>query len=102
MPDDPLNTDPPRNTPPAPTGRKFKCVFCDCVMTGDGESIWSMGERAKEFDAQKTRHAEVVEKKDKEIAKLTEQLADARNKIEALTSNPNSGSTHRVGKRVGA
>lgn len=102
MPDDVLNTDPPASAaPPAPRGQRFKCVFCDCVMTGDGESIWSMGARAKEYDAANTKHAKAIEKLNGELETLRSELAAVKAERDALKGSGGANPTrHRPGNRV--
>jgi len=75
MPDDPLDTNTPPSTPPAVVlspGKKFKCVFCECVMTGE---------------------------KDEEIAQLREQLRVVTAERDALKGS-GASPAHKAGARV--
>lgn len=102
MADDPLNTAPP-GAPPAPSGQRFKCVFCHCVMTGDGESVWSMGDLAKDYEIADKRHAEAIAAKDDEIATLRAELKTARDERDALKSSGGvEKSAYRPGGRIQA
>lgn len=94
---DPLETATP--APPAPVreGRKLTCVFCDCVMTADGQDIYHLGERAKKFQ----KHEETITKKDEEIARLNAKIAEQQQQIDALKGSGESRSaSHRPGGRV--
>lgn len=92
---DPLNTDPPENLP-EPSNRKCVCEFCGCQLTPRGE-VLRMGEAAKNY----RKHDEVVEKKDKEIARLTEELATVTRERDTLkVQNSPEPSARRIGSRV--
>jgi hypothetical protein len=103
MPDDPLNTDntPPVVVPPQTGARRAgqKCVFCECVMTGDGQDIWHLGDKAKEYK----KHQETIAKKDEEISKLSSEITELKRQLAALSPSSGSGTaTHRPGSRVGS
>ena len=100
MPDDPLNTDPltvPTTPTPAParSGPRTRCVFCECVMTGDGQDVYHLGDKAKAFAKLDERLAE----KDAEIAKLNEKVSALNAELTSLrvgTATP----TRRIGERI--
>lgn len=96
MADDPLSTDPPVVLP-EPSNRKCVCEFCGCQLTPRGE-VLRMGEAAKNF----RKHEEIVERKDKEIAKLNEELAAVKAERDALRPRTSTeGPTpRRIGSRV--
>jgi hypothetical protein len=94
---DPLATVDPPSTPSArsESSRKTKCVFCDCVMTVDGQDIYHLGERAKAFQKSDERLA----KKDEEIAKLQEEIRAVKAERDALKSTI-VAPARRVGQSV--
>ena len=95
MPEDPLDTSPAPVTPAA-SERKCVCEFCGCHLTPRGEII-RMGEVAKSV----RKHDEVIEKKDKEVSRLSEELADAKRKIEELQPRVSSeSSARRIGSKI--
>ena len=97
---DPLSTQPTPAATPAPRSerRQLKCVFCDCVMTGDGQDVYHMGEKAKEFE----KLSERLAGKDEEIAKLQREIADLKGQLAAVTSSGTGQHGHRPGSRVGS
>jgi hypothetical protein len=54
-----------------------------------------VGDKAKQF----RRHEEVVEKKDKEIARLETEITDLKAKLQAATGSP-APTSRRVGALV--
>lgn len=89
---DPLNTDPPRS--PAPdVRRKCVCEFCECKLTPQGEII-EMGEKAKRF----RNHDNVLEGKDREITRLSAEIAALKVENEQLKGSGRS--SHRLGAKV--
>lgn len=95
-PDDPLATDPPRNDPPAGP-RDITCGACGCKIARSGE-ILKTGDAYKSF----LKHEQTIEEKDREIARLTAELAEEKRKLEALraASSSGGGASHGPGKRV--
>lgn len=93
MPDDPLSTD--VRTDVSSHMKKIVCEFCGCQVTPSGEII-RMGETAKQF----RKHEEIVEKKEKEIARLTDELTEAKKKLSALETPSGGDNRNRVGQRV--
>lgn len=95
-PADPLDTN---NLPPAPPSnpprRKIVCEFCECQLTPNGEII-SLGTKAKIH----RDHSDVVERKDSEIHKLTEEISGLRKQLSEATGSRSTGSGHRAGSRV--
>lgn len=81
---------------PRSDSKKTKCVFCECVMTVDGQDIYHMGEKAKAFQKQDERLA----KKDEEIAKLQADLTEVKRERDALVSGSETSHRHRPGGRV--
>jgi hypothetical protein len=67
-------------------------------MTGDGESIWSMGERAKKFEKLSATHAEAIEAKDREIAELKEKVSTLTVELDASRGRPQR---RPIGKAIG-
>lgn len=93
---DPLETDttivvpPVRNEGP----REIVCGGCGCRIAKNGD-ILSTGDTYKKF----LKHDTVLEAKDREIEKLSRELADAREEISRLKLPSTTG--HRVGQRIG-
>lgn len=81
MPDDPLETNPTPTPVISSSGQKrFTCVGCGCVMTANGQDIWSLGEGYKEWKKLEDRLA----KKDEEIGKLNEEIRALKAERDAL------------------
>ena len=97
MPDDPLEVT-PTNLPPKapPASRKVQCCFCECVMTADGQDIWHLGEKAKQYQKMDERMA----KKDEEIAKLNDEIRALKEERDALKGG-SAPRTRAVGRLVG-
>lgn len=91
-----LDTNPPVIPPPRVESKKTKCVFCECVMTVDGQDIYHMGEKAKGFQKMDERLA----KKDEEISKLQTELTEVKRERDALISGSGQSHQHRPGGRV--
>jgi hypothetical protein len=64
-------------------------------MTVDGQDIYHMGDKAKVFQ----KHQETIEKKDAEIALLSEKIRALEAERDALRGSGSTAS-HRAGARV--
>ena len=99
MAEDVLDTNNPPVTPPVVVradSKKTKCVYCECVMTVDGQDIYHMGEKAKSFQ----KFDERLAKKDEEISKLQAELTEVKRERDALISGSGESHRHRPGGRV--
>lgn len=94
MPDDPLDTAPPA-APPSPARRQCTCEFCGCYLAPSGE-VLRMGDKAKEF----RRHEDIVDAKDKEIARLGAEITDLKAKLAPAASSPARSASGRVGRLI--
>lgn len=96
-PDDPLDTNNPPTPSPTPTlPRDTTCGACGCRLARSGE-ILATGENYKKF----LKHEQIVEGKDREIAKLQADLAEMTRERDALKgSGGSSASGHRPGGRI--
>jgi predicted ribosome quality control (RQC) complex YloA/Tae2 family protein len=56
-------------------------------MTGDGQSIWSMGEKYATFMKLSETHAKAIEKLNEEIARLSGALTEARKELDTLKAS---------------
>jgi hypothetical protein len=68
-------------------------------MTGDGQDVYSMGAKAKDFEKASERHTKAIEKKDEEIAQLREQLRVVTAERDALKGS-GASPAHKAGARV--
>jgi hypothetical protein len=94
-PDDVLDTNLPPVVLPVASRRKTVCEFCECQVTPNGEVI-VIGEKAKNF----RKHDEILEKRDAEIRRLTEEISALKAERDALRGG-SAGSGHRAGHRIG-
>jgi hypothetical protein len=98
MPDDPLDTN-PAPPPPPPPPRRLVCEYCECQLSPKGE-VMAMGAKAKEF----RKHEEIVEGKDKEIARLQNEITALKAERDELkrqaSGGGNTGRVRQVGGLV--
>jgi hypothetical protein len=78
----PLRTEPDPAPAPEPR-RKITCEFCQCVLTPSGEIV-TMSEVTRGYRDSAEKHRGEMEKRDKELADLREQLAAKDREIAAL------------------
>jgi len=92
---DPLDTTVP--PPPPPQPREIVCSACGCKIARSGE-VLSTGDTYKNF----LKHEQTIEGKDREITRLTAELAEEKRKVSELSAQLGSGrgTSHRPGSRV--
>ena len=75
-PDDPL---PPGDDAGSGTKKKVVCEFCECALSASGD-VLRIGPKAKEFRSAE----ETIERLNKQIGKLDEEIAALKTEVETL------------------
>lgn len=69
-------------------GKKHKCEFCDCTLTGSGE-VFKMSEKAKGFSKLEDKIEQLQSEKtslEGTIETLRAEIADLKTKLEAASA----------------